>query len=225
MILTCENCHARYLVPGHALGEGGRQVRCTNCGHEWYQEPDAEVQSAKPEDLEPIPESVRPVPDSSSVPSLPGEASESNRHLAEFAGYAAALLVFIAILGALVLAREPVMRMWPATAAFYQAIGYETPVPGESLIFEQLHAVSDVNDDGVQVIVIEGRIINLSSQDVTVPTLQASLRQDDGDIVEQWRFAPDQARLQGQGETTFRTVYPGIFDGVREVNVRFIAGR
>ncbi len=35
MELTCPSCEARYGVPDGAIGERGRQVSCSNCGHGW----------------------------------------------------------------------------------------------------------------------------------------------------------------------------------------------
>lgn len=39
MILECPECSARYLLSASAIGESGRDVRCTKCQHQWFQEP------------------------------------------------------------------------------------------------------------------------------------------------------------------------------------------
>lgn len=39
MILTCQECAARFLVPDKALMPHGRRVRCGKCKHEWMAPP------------------------------------------------------------------------------------------------------------------------------------------------------------------------------------------
>ncbi|WP_373475021.1 MJ0042-type zinc finger domain-containing protein [Sphingorhabdus sp.] len=38
MLLVCPSCRTRYVVPDTAIGMDGRQVRCANCKHSWFQE-------------------------------------------------------------------------------------------------------------------------------------------------------------------------------------------
>ena len=36
MILTCPNCSAQYTLPDTAFDDGGRDVRCAKCKHQWF---------------------------------------------------------------------------------------------------------------------------------------------------------------------------------------------
>ena len=37
MLLVCPKCKANYEVPRHAVPIGGREVKCADCGHSWFQ--------------------------------------------------------------------------------------------------------------------------------------------------------------------------------------------
>jgi predicted Zn finger-like uncharacterized protein len=40
MILKCSQCQMQYKLDPAMLGAGGREVRCVNCGHQWFQAPE-----------------------------------------------------------------------------------------------------------------------------------------------------------------------------------------
>lgn len=46
MRVTCPECESKFKVPNKALGATGRKLRCSQCGHQWFQEPMAEGKPA-----------------------------------------------------------------------------------------------------------------------------------------------------------------------------------
>ena len=50
MILSCNSCEKKFVVPDNAIGVNGRLVQCSSCGNQWKQFPikiDKEVKSKK----------------------------------------------------------------------------------------------------------------------------------------------------------------------------------
>jgi predicted Zn finger-like uncharacterized protein len=73
MLLVCPSCRTRYNVPDNAFGVDGRQVRCANCKHAWFQE--GAVASTEPEVAIPEPSIAAPAEPSDPAPTAdPPEA-------------------------------------------------------------------------------------------------------------------------------------------------------
>lgn len=229
MILTCDECQTRYLVPGHAIGEEGRRVRCTNCSYEWFQEPEQrdveDVIEEEPEDIEPIPEAVKPVPEGSELPVIPEEETPGAAiDKAALVGYGAAGGVFVLILGVFVLMSDVMVKVWPSSLVFYDLVGVQTALDGENLIFDQLSAVVEENDEGITVLTVKADILNLSREQSKVPYAQTTMIAADGQVVDSWLVEPQQETLEKEGELAFETTYPDVSSDVKEVNVKFIVG-
>jgi predicted Zn finger-like uncharacterized protein len=77
MILTCPSCGTQYAVKDGAIPEGGRKVRCANCGHSWHQDPPRDEELAAGSE-----ESAVPAPEPASEPSEDGPGF-SGEELAE----------------------------------------------------------------------------------------------------------------------------------------------
>ena len=39
MILSCNSCEKKFVVPDNAIGTNGRLVQCSSCGNQWRQFP------------------------------------------------------------------------------------------------------------------------------------------------------------------------------------------
>lgn len=232
MIITCEQCHARYLLASLLLGVTGRKVRCGVCGHEWYQEPVDEPYTRESADaasfhdmldqesLEPIPEGVKPIPEGASVPVLRTEKSPGAQKIAS--GAIAAVLVFLLLTGALLTLRGQIVQIWPPASLAFELAGLATPVPGEGLIFDQVKATAKPDENGKYSLVLEGNIINLKSKDSAVPQILATLRDETGESGESWRIDTGQSRIGPEQTLPFTTTLEDLPADMAEVNVRFV---
>ena len=63
MILTCNSCGKKFVVPDSAITVSGRMVQCGSCGNKWKQFPLAEVEKsqsmARPKKVVSIPQPVQ----------------------------------------------------------------------------------------------------------------------------------------------------------------------
>ena len=48
MILTCNSCGKKFVVPESAITASGRMVQCGSCGNKWKQFPVEEKNKAQP---------------------------------------------------------------------------------------------------------------------------------------------------------------------------------
>ncbi len=230
MILNCEKCHTRYLLPTHLLGPDGRRVRCTICSHEWFQIPEEDEDSLSFSDtLAEELESVKYNEVSGDLPVLLETSSVSPEGKrgewfspAVISGMAAAAVIFVSVLAGLLAFREPVMRSWPASLAFYDALGVAGPTPGDGLIFEDLKAVTTFNAKGVEILSVDGKIMNIKPYPVQVPGLRFSLRTKDGEEVEHWSLESPKTDIPSQQSMPFSSVYPEIGENVTDLNISFV---
>lgn len=193
MILTCPRCSARYAVGSAKIPTGGRTVRCVACRHKWTArradgEPEPWEEVPPPPAAPKIPEArptVIPEPEPSAPdafedlePMIPppvsdrkgrgkGKSGLSSRLV--WAGLAA-VLALIAV--GVALFRNPIVRLWPKTAALYAAAGVS--VNGVGLVIEQVR-VSPAVQNGQAILGVSGRIRNERDKPTPAAPLQVTL--------------------------------------------------
>ncbi len=256
MILTCEECNTRYLVPNSAIGEDGRTVRCTNCNHEWFQvlDADAEIEELPQGYSEPgildgeedsgdesfaailahevadddtdgydgdeIPESVRPDIDGRFVPALAGE--HSGKGLSRLLSYGAAAVVFVLIFVVLMALKGPLTKTFPVMVGYYEIIGKTVRLNGEGLVFEKIDAKFLSSVAGESTVSIDGTILNLTSEDEMVPSVNAAFVDESGAVVGSFNFMTGHDFVPENRDITFSIEHDGVSDKAKEVKLQLI---
>lgn len=222
MILTCPNCASRYLLSAQVLAPGGRRVRCSNCKEEWFQLPDPdELSDTAQQPIDEIPKAVKPIPEGSSVPALAEDVKAGKTKppaRGAFAGYLGAAAVGLIILGGAVVAKNQVVKAWLPSAGLYEMLGMSVTAPGEGLVFDRVKARMLSPQD----IEIEGTIINLTKDDQYLPDIEASIRNEAGDVLMETRIEPPYDMLQGESTLPFKSRYTGSAPGADHIQLKFV---
>jgi predicted Zn finger-like uncharacterized protein len=225
MIVSCPVCRTRYKVDEGALrGQSGRTVRCANCGHTWHQA--ASPQTAADADeaiadgrIEPALE-VPPRPATTlEVPrrqlALPEPPRRRSRWRA-LRWLGVAVLLALAVLAGIVVARGAVVALWPPAARLYALAGFPTQPPGTGLKIEKL--APSRTPDGL---VIEGDIANNGKATQDLPRLRVALR-DSAEKELQFKLVdPPKPRLPPGAVAHFKTPFDHPDDAATGVVVTF----
>ncbi|MDR3513278.1 MAG: DUF3426 domain-containing protein [Caulobacteraceae bacterium] len=206
MILTCPDCATRYVVDDQRIGPQGRAVRCAACGARWTAMPEepldlAPESPAPPEPAEPAlafmpdpePEAAEPAAEPPAEP-RPAAADELPRAFRERAQtekkvrqaaatgaiWAGMLGVLVLLIGAAVVMRQDVARLWPRTAGAYAMVGL--PVNLVGLAIENQRAQPALKD-GHAAVVVSGVLRNVWGRPVAAPALRISLLNPQGKAV------------------------------------------
>jgi predicted Zn finger-like uncharacterized protein len=136
------------------------------------------------------------------------------------------LATVCAAMGALVVAlliwRNDVVRLLPQTAAFYNMVGLEVNLRG--LSFKDVK-VSSENVEGKQVLVIEGVIVGQAKKPVELPRLRFSVRDARGAEIYAWNAVLEQAVLKPGEKAWFKSRLASPPPEGRNIDVRFFNKR
>ena len=219
MILECPSCSAKYLVQIGLLAQGGRQVRCARCKHEWHAvlpttidvytpppEPEATPEVTS-EDTVPVTEPI-----SSSQPEEGGENTTANlpavisgrgwRRQA-FRVVGVVVLVLLSILWP-ILDRQPIVKAIPELWGVYEFFHLHIKRSGDGLVFDQVKSELGY-DGGTEWLYITGVIHNNTAELQLIPDIKARALGPDRHIIQSWWVEAPAATIAPGGEVPFHT--------------------
>lgn len=234
MILECPECRSRYLVPDSAIGTTGRTVRCANCGHSWFQQPDLTARPAvaatpPAPDRSPVAEApvpvapVSPPPPMAEAPVASGEFDafahrppfrprRNVQRIRTIASIAAGLLMLAAV----------GIILWTTAPGLAQRAGLS--IGPEELPLRIVNNPIERRPltNGSELFAVSGRITNASSSRQRVPDVRADLRDAQGKIVFSWTITPQQRTLGPNGSIDFNSAQLDVPASSKRLDLSFV---
>jgi predicted Zn finger-like uncharacterized protein len=135
------------------------------------------------------------------------------------AGLPLAATAMATMAAALLIWRTDMVRLMPQTGAFYKAIGLDVNLRG--LAFRDVRMAASTGD-GKRTLTIEGTIVDLKAQTVSLPPLRFVVRDAKGSPIYSWDGAADQTAIRPGERVGFRTELAEPAEAARTIDVRFI---
>ncbi|HEY2034511.1 MAG TPA: DUF3426 domain-containing protein [Rhizomicrobium sp.] len=248
MILVCPSCAARYEVDGSKFPAEGRKVRCKKCGHTWHATPEADqaeieeaifnpppepvVQEPEPEPepepawrapVEEEPEEVvfRPAEEEEDESVAPKPAKRGADGAMVVLGWVALVAVVLVIGFAAANYRSQIVTIWPQSASLFSKLGMA--VNNRGLDFTDVRHMNQT-EDGQPVLVITGKLVNVSARKLDVPPLRVTLSDENKRPIYDWSFAPSSGALAPGQSVAFRTRLSNPPSAARHVEMHFADG-
>jgi predicted Zn finger-like uncharacterized protein len=212
MIVSCPACATRYLLEPIALGPKGRQVRCAQCGHSWQQNPPADmprqVELAAPKPLE---------------LGLPERRRAASRGGVGLGPPLFVLLLLVLGAGAGYFFRDQIILRWPQSAQIYELLGLPSEAAGAGLQLGNINFLRH-EIDGHLVVEVQGDISNLTTQDMMIPRLVATLRDTNDQPLFNWTFDVKRPSIRAGQTISFKTQTRNPPPETSRITVNFVGG-
>jgi predicted Zn finger-like uncharacterized protein len=231
MILTCPICLTRYQADAANFPPAGRDVRCARCGNVWHQpgpEPEAVPQPviAAPEpapsvyEAPPRPQSFmqRPSFEVVTQEQLARPRSSWLRRIFLGVGWIALIAILAAIGWTAMVDRQTILSAWPQSASVYSALGFKPSLSG--LRFDDV-AYHQVIKNGQPMLLVTGKLVNVSDHAMAVPQVRVTLSGDDHRELYHWTFVPAVISLRPGQTSAFVTRLASPPTAARHLDLRF----
>jgi hypothetical protein len=201
------------------LGVGGRNVRCAKCRHQWRaMAPLITLPSGESggESERPIPDSIKPIP----VP-IPVNVVESfSAAGAEQRPYAKRNAIIIGLVAALVVV-APVF-IWRFSGVKGNAVAAEKTELKKVIALDGTPSTRLTQEDGHNVLKIEGAVINHDATRRKTPKLIAQGLNAKGAVIKEWNIPLTAEELEPAQRLPFSFSTPFSEQGVVDIAFHFI---
>jgi hypothetical protein len=133
-------------------------------------------------------------------------------------GWLVLALVVASVIGTFVLAPSAVVSALPGAARLYTLFG--APVGPAGLAFEGVR-YGWTSEGGLDVLEVQGEVVNNTSRPVAVPTLVIALQDERGNEVSHWTTEATEQDLAAGEHAPFLRQIPAPPNNVRSVKVHF----
>lgn len=175
-------------------------------------------EETSPEEVD-IPDAVKPLMDGEEgIPVIsPAQSLPS-----KMAGYAVALLLFGALIVSGFIYKNEIIKAWPPSSLLYEMAGTPVTFKGEGLVVESLSATILKNKEQQEILIVKGRVVNLTGHSIDVPRMEAKMRSATGGNIDKWLIDPPVESIEAGESFAFTSDYPNVPNGVGSVNLAFI---
>ena len=239
MIVGCPSCATRFRIDAAVLGPSGRKLKCSRCAHQWFEgapeeQAEPEVAEAPPVvEPEPAPEPPPRAPKSESfeapprrrtrrTPNLPARTKPRRRRGGGL-GWGLATVMAALVIAVLSFGREQLVSFYPPAGDVYAALGFSDPAPGDGLELREI-VPSRAEEGGVAYLVLDGTVVNVTDEILSVPEMTAVVRDEQSAALQQWTFRADVVALQPGESAAFKTRLAAPADGATDVKIEFADG-
>jgi predicted Zn finger-like uncharacterized protein len=206
MQITCPNCKAKYNVAEGAIPPSGRTTRCSACGTKWWASPPLpEVPAAKPTKAEvkaklaallaaaeKAKKEARREPKEVARRKAQGRVNLINGLAIAIPWLVAACFLFSAV-GAAIVYRSEIVRMWPKTATLFAKLGVPANLYGVDIQAVSVTTTLEANGPRIEV---KGVLKSVSRKPEFVPYLKLTLVDPSGSEKLSWMIDPGIEVLQ-----------------------------
>ena len=222
MIINCPNCNIKYSINKNILGKNGKKVKCSDCGHEWYEKQDIVNKDLEKQVLEDKEQTSSFI--NKEIKEKKLFVSEKKNKIYKILYF----LIFILLVVIIFLKKDYFYNLLKENSQFIkdELISKKNNNNDSfSLVFNQIQKEVSILNNNKKVIKIFGKISNTSNSEIhKIPKIKATLFDDKNNIVTSWFFFAEKKILKPQESLNFNTSYIHENKDIADIKIEFDKG-